>query len=437
MRLRRSALHGSLDDPVLGSVSFLNEIMSRYPEAISFAPGAPHPEFFGDLEPQRHIERFLAYLHDQGYGQERARLLMFEYGPSRGIINDIVAETLRRDEGIVADPSAIVITVGAQEALFLVLRALSTAQGRAAVAVANPCYPGIVGAARLLDLPVVPIPESSNGIDIDQLAETCSAAAHSGQPIRICYVAPDFANPGGSRMPIAARHRLLELAEHADFVVLEDNPYGFTALGHQVLPSLAALDTAGRVVHVGTFAKTCFPGARVGYVVAGQQVDSGGSLADEIAALKTMVTVNTAPLAQAVVGGMLLADGDTQAERNRRKAARYQRNLECLLSALDAGARDWPAIEWNRPDGGFFVVMRLPVRVDLALLERSASGYGVLWTPMDQFYLDGRGSHRLRLSCSYLDEAQIRSGVARLNAFIENEVLARAPLPPPGAGRRA
>ncbi|GAB2685840.1 aminotransferase-like domain-containing protein [Nocardia thraciensis] len=428
MQLARSVLHESLRDPVLGSVSFLNEIMSRYPEAISFAPGAPHPEFFDDLEPQCHVERFLEHVRqDRGYSRERARLLLFEYGPSRGIINDIVAETLRHDEGIIADQSEIVITVGAQEALFLVLRALSTTSARTAVAVANPCYPGIVGAARILDLPVVPIPESSNGIDIDRLAETCSAAAYSGQPIRICYVAPDFANPGGSRMPVAARRQLIELAEHADFVLLEDNPYGFTALGQEVLPPLKALDTKGRVIHVGTFAKTCFPGARVGYVIAGQQVDGGGSLAAGIAALKSMVTVNTAPLAQAVVGGMLLADGRTRAEQNRQKAARYQRNLDCLLSALDAGTRGWPTIEWNRPSGGFFVIMRLPVRADLALLERSGSRYGVLWTPMDQFFLDGNGSHRLRLSCSYLDEAHISSGIARLIVFLENEVLAHAP----------
>ncbi|WP_324198159.1 PLP-dependent aminotransferase family protein [Nocardia beijingensis] len=431
MRLARSALHGSLEDPVLGSVTFLNEIMSRYPEAISFAPGAPHPEFFDNLDPQRHIERFLAHLQqDRGYSRERARLLLFEYGPSRGIINDIVAETLRRDEGIIADQSEIVITVGAQEALLLVLRALFTTPARAAVAVANPCYPGIVGAARLLDLPVVPIPESSNGIDIDRLAETCFAAAGSGRRIQLCYVAPDFANPGGSRMPVSARRRLIELADQADFLILEDNPYGFTALGHEVLPSLKALDTVGRVIHVGTFAKTCFPGARVGYVIAGQHVDGGRWLADEIAALKSMVTVNTAPLAQAIVGGMLLADGGTLAQQNRRKAVRYQRNLECLLTALDAGGHGWPTVEWNRPDGGFFVVMRLPVQADLALLERSASEYGVLWTPMDQFYLDGSGSRRLRLSCSYLDVADIRSGVTRLTAFIENEVLVREPLAP-------
>lgn len=425
MRLARSTLHGSLADPVLGSVSFLNEIMSRYPEAISFAPGAPHPEFFTTLDPHSYIERFLAHLRqDKGYSNERARRLLFEYGPSRGIINDIVAETLRRDEGITAGPSEIVSTVGAQEALFLVLRALFTPSTRGAVAVANPCYPGIVGAARLLDIPVVPIPESSNGIDIDRLADTCSIAAQARQPIRVCYTAPDFANPGGSRMPVSTRHRLIELAEHADFLILEDNPYGFTALGHQVLPSLKALDTHERVIHVGTFAKTCFPGARVGYVIAGQEVDDGGSLADEIAALKSMVTVNTAPLAQAVVGGMLMADGGTFTQQNRLKAARYQRNLDCLLTALDAGSKNWPEIEWNRPVGGFFVVMRLPVPADLALLEISASEYGVLWTPMDQFYLDGTGSHRLRLSCSYLDVADIRRGIARLSAFIEHKILA-------------
>ncbi|GDY51937.1 hypothetical protein SVIO_025600 [Streptomyces violaceusniger] len=44
-------LHGSLQDPVLGSIGFLNEVMSRHPDAISFAPGAPTPSSSGTSTP--------------------------------------------------------------------------------------------------------------------------------------------------------------------------------------------------------------------------------------------------------------------------------------------------------------------------------------------------------------------------------------------------
>jgi (S)-3,5-dihydroxyphenylglycine transaminase len=44
--LRKERLHGSLSDPVLDTMNFLNEITFRYPEAISFAPGRPYDGFF-------------------------------------------------------------------------------------------------------------------------------------------------------------------------------------------------------------------------------------------------------------------------------------------------------------------------------------------------------------------------------------------------------
>ncbi|MFS7880128.1 PLP-dependent aminotransferase family protein [Streptomyces asiaticus] len=430
MRLHSSSLHSSLRDPVLGSIGFLNEVMSRYPEAISFAPGAPHPDTFEDIDTERYVDKFIDYLVHTGRSPEQARRLLFEYGPSRGIINGIVADALRRDHGIDAPENTLVMTVGAQEAMLLVLRALfRSAEG--VLAVANPCFVGIIGAARLLDIDVIPVDETDAGIDLDGLERTCRSSREDGRPVRALYVAPDFSNPGAAHMSLGGRRRLLDLAEREGFLVIEDNAYGFTAAAGAELPPLKALDTARSVVHIGTFAKVAFPGARVGYVIADQPVGSasGGTslLADELAAVKSMVTVNTSPLCQAVIGGMLLEHGGSVIELSRRKSEIYQRNLTCLVDALDRhlGDGSHPGIHWNRPRGGFFVRIHLPVPVDAALLEVSAAKYGVLWTPMRQFYLDQAGDHQLRLSCSYLDPERIEEGVRRLTAFLSEEVERR------------
>ncbi|MDX3312436.1 PLP-dependent aminotransferase family protein [Streptomyces sp. ME08-AFT2] len=419
-------LHGSVHDPVLGSIGFLNEVMGRYPDAISFAPGAPHPGLLDDVDPAQYTDRYLQHLvHDKGLAPDRARRLLYEYGPSRGLINGLVADALRRDQGIDAPQEAVVITVGAQEALLLSLRALCRGP-EDVLAVVSPCFVGVTGAARLLDIAVAGVEETADGLDLDALARLCAEVRRGGRRIRVCYVAPDFSNPGGGRMPLADRERLLELAEIEDFLVLEDNAYGFTASPSDELPALKALDRGRRVVHVGTFAKVCFPGARVGYVVADQPVTTGsgtGLLADALALLKGMVTVNTSPLAQAVIGGMLLAHDGSLAEVGRRKGALYRDNLRRLGDGLRRHLLPDrpPGVSWNRPDGGFFVRMRLPVRVDDALLERSAQEYGVLWTPMAPFHVGTAGDHELRLSCSYLEPDQIDAGVRRLAAFVQEE----------------
>jgi hypothetical protein len=50
--LQKQDLHGSVSDPVLDTMNFLNEITVRYPRAISFAPGRPFEGFDGSLGPQ-------------------------------------------------------------------------------------------------------------------------------------------------------------------------------------------------------------------------------------------------------------------------------------------------------------------------------------------------------------------------------------------------
>ncbi|GAA3716149.1 PLP-dependent aminotransferase family protein [Streptomyces tremellae] len=419
-------LHRSLQDPVLGSISFLTEVMDRYPDAISFAPGAPYPDFVQGLDLGGLTDRFLAHLRtDRGLGPCRAERVLYEYGPAQGLINDLVAEALRADQGIDAAPDEIVITVGAQEAMLLTLRALYR-DGRDVLAVADPCFPGIVGAARLLDIPVADVREGAAGLDLDHLAARCRQARAAGRRVRACYVAPDFSNPGGVSMPLEARHRLLALAAREDLLLIEDNAYAFTAPEDDALPGLKALDTGRRVVHLGTFAKVGFPGARVGYAVADQRVQHAAGerpLAGELAGLKTMVTVNTPPLSQAVIGGLLLEHGHSLTALARRKAERYRYNLACLTDALERhlGHGMPPGVAWRRPAGGFFARIDLPVPADSALLEVSASEYGVLWTPMRQFSLTDRGDRQIRLSCSYLEPERIETGVQRLAAFLRKE----------------
>jgi (S)-3,5-dihydroxyphenylglycine transaminase len=422
LHLDEQDLHGSLTDPALASVGFLNEVMTRFPDAISFAPGAPNAAHLRDVDIAKYVDVYVDHLRAaRGFTADRARRLLHEYGPSRGVINDLVAGALRLDQGVDVPAEAVVITVGAQEAMLLALRALRRSADDV-LAVVDPCYVGIVGAARLLDMDVVGVGEFGNAIDFDQLDAACRAARVAGKRVRVLYVAPDFSNPSGVALSLPARRRLLEVARRQDFLLLEDMAYSFTAAPDQALPSLKSLDVDGRVIGIGTFAKVCLPGARVGFVVADQVVRGRDGterlLADDLAALKGMTTVNTSPICQAVIGGMLLEHGGSLAALGRDKSELYRRNLALLLDELDRHAGR--TATWNRPAGGFFVRVRLPVTADLALLHESASRFGVLWTPMSAFHVRDRGHDEIRLSCSYLDPDRIREGVTRLAAFFRS-----------------
>jgi (S)-3,5-dihydroxyphenylglycine transaminase len=242
---------------------------------------------------------------------------------------------------------------------------------------------------------------------------------------------PDFANPSGMSMTRKTRKALLSLAHEEDFLLLEDNPYGLFHGDAERVPTLKALDEHRRVVYLGSFAKTVLPGARVGYVVADQTVTGADGtvtlLADELSKIKSMLTVNTPALAQAVVGGKLLAHGCSLVRANRRVREVYATNRTRLVAGLAARFGPGSPVRWNVPAGGFFVVVTVPFTVDDALLTRSARDYGVLWTPMHHFYDTaaggGDGARALRLSCSVVTPEEIDTGLDRLAALI-NDVLA-------------
>ncbi|WP_432882130.1 PLP-dependent aminotransferase family protein [Kribbella sp. CA-245084] len=413
--LELSDLHGSLTDRALNSMNFLNEISHHYPDAISLAAGRPTEEFFALDDLHRYLDLFAQYLRDQGYDEAAVRRTIFQYGRTKGIIQDLVARNLAIDEDIHVDQEAIVVTVGCQEAMVLTLRALCAGPDDVLLAI-SPTYVGITGAARLVDLPVVPVGEE------DELATVLKSVRAEGRRPRACYVMPDFANPSGLSMDVSARHKLLEIAAAENILLLEDNPYGlFPAQGHQRMPTLKSLDTSRRVVYLGSFAKTGLPGARVGYVVADQTVGTG-LLADELSKLKSMLTVNTSPVAQAVVGGKLLANDCSLVAANERERAVYAANLQAITDGL---ATRFPngEITWTIPAGGFFVVVTVPFPVDDALLEKSAHEYGVLWTPMSHFYDGDAPINALRLSCSAVTLPEIDAALNRLSAFITDQLV--------------
>ncbi|MFI9786783.1 PLP-dependent aminotransferase family protein [Kitasatospora sp. NPDC051984] len=422
-------LHASLADPLLDAMTFLNEVTERYPDALSFAPGRPHEGFFEPEDVHTYLGSYLAHLAERGLSGSAVRTALFQYGPTKGIIADLVARTLANDEGLHVAPESLVLTVGAQEGMLLVLRALCATPDDVLL-VSSPCYVGVTGAARLLDLTTVPVPEGPDGgPDPQAVREAARAVRASGRRPRALYVVPDFANPSGTSMPVAARAGLLETAAEEGLLVIEDNPYGFFtrepgAPGER--PTLKALDRRRQVIYLGSFAKTCFPGARLGYVVADQRVLAPDGrttlLADELAKLKSMTTVNTPALSQAVIGGMLLHHDCRLREANAPARAHYAANLAALLRELE---RHFPPAErarlgvsWNEPEGGFFAVLQVPFTADEAAMERCAREHGVLWTPMAPFYPAGGGERRLRLSISALSERQTAEGVARLADFI-------------------
>ena len=428
--IRHTQLYPELHHDALLAMSFLNEICVNYPDAISFAPGRPLEDDFNHELLSQYIDSYVEYLRRTlNYSEREIARVLFQYGKTSGIIQPLIARHLANDEGITADHEDIVVTVGAQEAMLITLRVLCTS-ARDAVLVPEPCYVGIVGAAKLLNITLIPVRESQGTLAVQSVAEACEQARKDGLNPVLLYLVPGYANPSGVCLSRDARVALLHYASEHELYILEDNPYGlFARQGSATVPTLKSLDTEKRVIYIGSFSKTCFPGARIGYLYADQDVEGfagGKRISDVFSSVKSMLTVNTPPVAQAVIGGMLLQSDCRLATRNQRNIKRYSDNLLTLAKALHdnfSGASDLSReVSWNLPDGGFFTVVNVPFLANAEALQRCAQKYGVLWTPMQDFYLNKGGERSLRLSSSLLSGEEIQLGIQRFKAFVISEI---------------
>ncbi|HZF11226.1 MAG TPA: PLP-dependent aminotransferase family protein [Thermoanaerobaculia bacterium] len=423
-------------DESLNVMNFLNEVVLRYPQAVSFAPGRPAEEHFDVLGSLSKIDLFVTH-RAATLGWDRAAVYadLGQYNRTNGIIPELIARQLEKDEGIRATPESIMVTAGAQEGMVVLLLGLFDPATDVLLA-SDPTYIGITGLARILGIPVHPIPSGPEGLTAEAVEAAIRAVRRHGRVPRAVYDIPDFNNPLGTRMPLATRRALLDLVRREGVLFFEDNPYGMFAYDGEPLPTLKAMDEHRVVVYLGSFSKTFYPGLRIGYLVLGQEVQGrdgrpSTTLAAELSKVKSLTTVTTPPLLQAIVGGSLLEEGGSLKRLMAGKLPFYRENRDRMLESLEAHFGADPAlaaaVRWNRPHGGFFLTLTLPFDFTEERLTACAADYGVIVCPMSFFAIEGeRGgfNREIRLSFSYVTPAEIEEGIARLSRFVRDQVAA-------------
>lgn len=422
-------LNPALTDAKLAVMNFLNEATLRYPRAISFASGRPREDFFRARPTLRNIDASTDQIFvDRNLSRDVTLNSLMQYGRTNGFISESLSKYLKHDEGIDVPPEALVVTVGAQEGMLLTVSALCR-PGIDAILLPEPTYIGIVGVAKMLGVQIIPVDTDDDGLDIVHLNEQIRRAKQSGITPKLLYDTPDFSNPLGTQMPLTRREELLHICKQHRVSILEDNAYGMFTYGGVRLPTLKALDRDTVVIYLCTFAKTVFPGLRLGVVVADQWIadDFGRTrLADHLSKLKSMTTVNSPSPNQIMLANLLANNQFSLLEYNRERIEFYRRNRDVLLSCLQHHFSEDPQtsqrVLWNTPQGGFFLVLTLPFVVDETLLERSARDFGVIWVPMRFFHHGDNGWNQLRLSFSYTTPQEIEIGVARLASLIKTRL---------------
>ena len=380
---------GGLERPVprFDARWYLKQIFEN--RNLPLKPGCgwlPHDWLFGDA-----VRRSMRQLSSDGPELDG-------YGLPHGhmALRMVVAESLA-EHHLAVDADQVMLTQGSSQALDLVARKL--VKPGDVVLVDDPGYPNLTFMLRFAGAHTLGVPRTPSGYDLAALEALL--AEHKPKAF---FTQPRLQSPTCSVASMAHLHRLLQLAEQHDFMLVENDIYA--DMDPTSRPSLASLDQLNRVVYVGSYSKTISPNLRTGFLLARRD------LLDELVQLKMVSGLTSSEITERLTFGVV-TDG------------RWRKHLKSLRERLaeahqQVGRRlDGLGFElFHEPEAGMYLWARHPDLPDSAELSKEATGAGIMLGPGQLFLTESRPTGWLRFNVafslderlwSFLDQSMVRA----------------------------
>ncbi len=327
-------------------------------------------------------------------------MLNYAHGGGYRPLREALAEHLRLARSVNCTADQIVLTTGIQQSIALVATMFTDVGDR--VWTEEPGYRGARNLLRACGLETVPVPVDEEGF--------APRERDLAEPPRLAYVTPSHQFPLGMVMSLARRRLLLDVAQRHGMWILEDDYDSEFRFEGRSLAALQGLDAHERVLYMGSFSKSLFPGIRVGYLVL------PGTLAERVAAgyaelYRDGQLVQQAALADFMAGGHYA----THIRRTRKLYADKQSVLRAAIVR-----RFGDALPISTHEAGLHLVLHLPEHVDDVLLCEQAGTEGVVVRPLSRHYLQrAQARQGLLLGYAGVGQRQIRPAFDKLAKLIE------------------
>jgi len=325
------------------------------------------------------------------------------YGEPQGYrgLRELICTKYERFESFKTEPENIIVANGSGHALALAFSAFVD-PGDVVICEA-PTFSGSLNTIRRHGPEILDVPVDDEGIVTAAVRERLVGLRQQGRQCKLIYTIVNFQNPAGPSQSLRRRHELIELAHEFDTMILEDDAYGELRFEGETLPPLYALDRGGRVIRAGTLSKILGAGVRIGWLCAPREL---------IPAFQGFLFGGGVNPFMSRVATYYLRDH--LVEHVERLIEVYRAKRDAMLRGLAEGLGGTDYVV-SRPEGGFFLWMRLPAGTDTKRLADLAVDARVQYTPGPAFFAHRGGEDFIRLAFSYESPEKCYEG-ARLIA---------------------
>ena len=330
------------------------------------------------------------------------------YGEPQGYkgLRELVAHKHRLFENLEVPVDDIIVANGSGHALSLAFSAFVDV-GDPILSEA-PTFSGTLATIRRHGARVLDVPLDAEGMVTAVARQQLEKLRSEGKRCKLIYTIVNFQNPAGPTMSRRRREELIALAHEFDTLILEDDAYGELRFEGPAHPSLYALDKGGRTIRAGTLSKILGAGVRLGWLCAPRPMIPafqgflfGGGVNPYVSRVATYyMRENLVPHVARLV----------DIYRSKRDA--MLKGLWEVLSGTD--------VEISKPEGGFFIWIKLPTGTKVDLLKQAAVKSGIQFTWGPAFFANGGGEEFIRLAYSWEPPERNYEGAKLIAQAIKN-----------------
>ena len=297
-------------------------------------------------------------------------------------------QRLLTTRGIHAEDDEILITLGAQNALFI-LGSIFARQGNP-VAMENPGYFGARNAFLQTGNRLIGVPIDGEGLIPSAIPVGC----------QLVFTTPRHQFPTMVTMSQSRREELIRTANDNDLIVIEDD-YDIEMNRIAKAPlSLRSLDTTGRVIYLGSLSKIVSKGLRIGFIVAHRDIIREARIARG-------VMMRHPPTIVQEILALFFRLGHYDAHV-QQVGQRFDERWHAMNDAIDAHLG---MLDCSRTEGGTSFWLTGPEGFDANVLAERLREKGVLIDKGQRYYLLNSDSRSFRLGFAYVPVSKFASGV--------------------------